>query len=191
MANARKTQEEQGVKVSQTIPAFVYRRLGSAAAGIVDAGEHWVILDHEAGKVRRQPKAGDEPDDVDKADHFFAIRGDDFDSGPRAIIEAIDLTIRRRDGTTETVHLDAGEKLDALFFGTGAISKFVTPYYCATLGPEYASDIIQAWLLEKDKAAVCHTPTSEDCSVTASSLLSMDGLLKKAFDLVTDPKRQR
>lgn len=152
------------VTIAQALPAAVLQRLGAAATGFSPAQDHWILVGAEGKGVKRVAKTSDQPPRTDPGQHAIAVAGTGIETAKRARIVRMVVDIERADGSVKEVELDVAN-MDALFFGEGAVDKFVVPYYCATFGVKYGMTLLDRWKNNPSMAAFCHTPWSEDCTV--------------------------
>jgi hypothetical protein len=167
--------------VTHPLDGFIYQRVGAAAAGVEQGNDVWVAIGNSGRPVKRipRPSGGGAPNELD---HQFAVVGsvERRTGNPPRVIEVIVITQQRANAKPDSTVFMEGE-IDALFWSTGALNKFVAPYYAAVLGPEYAQTIVERWKTSPTLAALCHTPTSEDCDVKrAGGIRSLDFVVDEA-----------
>lgn len=160
------------VNPTTALHPLILQRAGAAAANFQPSRDHWILVAADGGSVRRIERAdgSQDPPRESQEEHAFLVAGTGAEEKPRARIVRMVVDIQAADGTVKRDVEIPVENLDALFFGEGAVQKFVVPYYCAAFSVGYGMKLSEKWQNDPAVAAFCHTPWSEDCSTDDDGL---------------------
>lgn len=141
---------------TQKLDGNLLRRLAAVATAAANGRDIWIVTSVDPSKMN-ETEAFYDLESAEKhlakvADSTFHVYGPfntpkDQDDAPKDKIIDISIRVRQNDGKVVTLVVDP-EKIDALFWSTYAVERFLAPYYAALYGTEYAAELVQEYRAE-------------------------------------------